>query len=107
MAKTERYAIVYDLAVLDHLRSIDRRHHGAIQTAIETGLSFQPMTRARNRKPLYRSARWAGAWELRCGARNEFRVFYRIDDTQQQVMILAVGVKQRSTLRIAGEEFPQ
>lgn len=44
-------------------------------------------------------------WELRCGPRNRFRVFYEIASAEQAVRVLAVGVKEGSRLLIGGEEF--
>lgn len=105
MTRTEPFDIVYDPEVFEHLTAIERAQHAAIQMAIEASLRHQPGVSSRNRKPLRRLARWPGAWELRCGARNRCRVFYRVDETHRRVMVLAVGVKDRSVLRIGGEEI--
>ena len=45
------------------------------------------------------------SWELRCGPANRFRVFYEIARCTRQVWVLAIGVKDRDRLFIAGEEF--
>lgn len=43
-----------------------------------------------------------GTWELRVG---RLRVFYVVqDDPESVVFVRAAGVKERSVLRIAGEE---
>jgi hypothetical protein len=41
---------------------------------------------------------------LRCGPRNRFRVFYRVSPEERQVRILAIAVKDRDRLFIAGQE---
>jgi len=105
MPSREPFDVRYDETVLGHLRSIDRRHHASIRQAIESNLRDEPTKVSRNRKLLRRLTRWPEAWELRCGRRNEFRVFYRVDPATRTVMVLAVGVKDRSVLRIGGEEF--
>jgi hypothetical protein len=38
------------------------------------------------------------------GQDNRFRVFYRVDIEQGQIRILAIAVKERNRLYIAGEE---
>jgi hypothetical protein len=43
-------------------------------------------------------------WELRSGPDNRFRVFYGVDAEQRQVRILAIAVKKRNRLFLAGEE---
>lgn len=43
-------------------------------------------------------------WEIRFGPDNSLRVLYRIDPDRREVHILAVGVKDRNSLLIGGEE---
>jgi hypothetical protein len=76
-----------------------------IRRAIETRLRYEPYVVARNRKPMVRSSRWRSVWELRCGHRNQFRVFYRVDLEMHQVIVLAIVEKVRSEFRIGGERF--
>ena len=60
----------------------------------------------RNRKPLEDlPGPFDSSWELRCGPMNRFRVFYEITRGTRQVWVLAIGVKDRDRLFIAGEEF--
>ena len=74
--------------------------------AIEAQLSFAPGERTRNRKPLEElPGPFDSSWELRCGPANRFRVFYEIARSTRQVWVLAIGVKDRDRLFIAGEEF--
>lgn len=41
---------------------------------------------------------------MRCGPRNQFRVFYSVDERRKEVRILAIGVKERNELRIVTHE---
>ncbi len=69
-------------------------------------LSFAPLQETRNRKPLERTPGPFGAtWELRCGPENRYRVFYEVAPETREVWILAIGVKHRARLLIAGKEF--
>jgi len=43
-------------------------------------------------------------WEIRFGPGNRFRVLYDIDEENQQVLILAVGIKDGERLLVSGEE---
>ena len=103
MAKPLRYNLIYAPEVKEHLRAIDKQHHALIREAIEERLSFEPDRETRNRKPLEEGALWEDAWELRCGERNRFRIFYRVDYETTEVRILAIGVKDRNELIIGKE----
>lgn len=105
MAKRQRLTPVFAPETLDHLDAIDRKYHGLIQTAIDEQLSFAPEEETRNRKPLRQPAPCGGTWELRCGPRNCFRVFYRVPPDEGTVRITAIGVKDRDKLFFAGKEF--
>jgi hypothetical protein len=79
---------------------------GLIRRAIKEHLSVAPDERTRNRKPLEDQPGPAGStWELRCGPGNRFRVFYGVSHEERVVCILAIAVKQRNRLFIAGEEL--
>jgi mRNA-degrading endonuclease RelE of RelBE toxin-antitoxin system len=96
---------VYADAVKGHLRAIERKHHSIIQTGIETQLVHDPDVETRNRKPLKRPIAFGAEWELRLGPDNRFRVFYQVNPDTRVVSVLAIGVKERSRLYFAGEEF--
>ena len=105
MVKQPPYSISYVDAFGDHLKFIDSRHYGTIRQKIEEQLSFEPHIETRNRKPLRPSPVFPDAWELRFGTANRFRVFYQFDMGVHTVVVLAVGVKIRNVLRIAGQEI--
>ena len=55
----------------------------------------------RNRKPLRPNL--LASWELRVGA---LRVYYDVqEDPEQQVNVVAIGIKQRNRVSIAGESY--
>jgi len=80
-------------------------YYSLIRTTIEEQLSDEPDVTTRNRKPLKRPVFFEATWELRFGPRNQFRVFYDIDQTQHVVSVLAIGVKRGNRLFIGGEEI--
>lgn len=91
--------------VVAHLDVIDRKFHSRIRKQICLRLSSEPDRETRNRKPLEVPAPYGAQWELRFGKRNRFRVFFEVDPDAKTVTILAIGVKERSVLRIGREEF--
>ena len=105
MVKQSPYSISYAEAFRDHLAFIEQRHYGTIQQKIEEKLSFESHRETHNRKPLRPSPVFPEAWELRFGATNRFRVFYHFDIEARLVVVLAIGVKLRNVLRIAGQEI--
>lgn len=105
MVSKAAYRLVYDTEIPRQLRAIGRKHHSLIRTTIEEQLRYEPAVETHNRKPLSRPAAPDGRWELRFGAQNRFRVFYRVHEDMREVQILAIGVKVRNRLYIGGEEF--
>ena len=106
MARRLHYSLVYAPEVRAHVDAIDRRFHRQLRETIQEQLSFAPQQETRNRKPLERSPGPYGAtWELRFGPENRFRVFYEVVAETRQVWILAIGIKDRARLFIAGKEF--
>ena len=86
------------------MAAIEPKYHSLIRTTIEEQLRFQPETATRNSKPLERPIDLGARWELRFGPDNRFRVFYRVDAEERHVRILAIAVKERNRLFLAGEE---
>jgi hypothetical protein len=105
MTRESPFSLVFDPEVRKHVRAIEAKYHSLIRSAIEGQLSFEPETETRNRKPLQRSGVSGATWELRFGPANRFRVFYTTDLRSREVRILAIGVKERNTLTIGGEEI--
>lgn len=105
MAKRARFTLSFAPEVVGHLDHIDAKYHRLLERAIHGQLTHTPLGQTRNRKPLDQPAPLGASWELRCGPRNRFRVFYEVDAAAREVRVLAIGVKERSRLLIGGEEF--
>lgn len=71
----------------------------AIVTEIRKQLLYEPLVETKNRKRLRDNP--IAKWELRAG---KFRVFYEVDESDQSVIIVSVGHKERNKLFIRGEE---
>lgn len=99
------YTLIYDVAVFRHLAVIERKYHSLIRETIEQHLQHEPLVETRNRKPLRPPAESGADWELRLEPNNRFRVLYRVDEATDQVVVLAIGVKDGNHLWIGGEEF--
>jgi mRNA-degrading endonuclease RelE of RelBE toxin-antitoxin system len=97
------YRVVYAPEVIAHVAAIPRKHHGLIRSAIGEQLTHGPDRPTKNRKPIQDlPGPFGSTWELRIGPDNRFRVFYEI--VAQEVWVLAVGVKERDRLSVAGKE---
>jgi mRNA-degrading endonuclease RelE of RelBE toxin-antitoxin system len=105
MPKRKRFALIYPPIIKQHLKSIEAKHYSFIRESLENQLQFEPDVETRNRKPLKRPVVFGAKWEIRFGADNRFRVFYRIEYDRQQVVILAIGEKIGNRLCIGGEEI--
>jgi mRNA-degrading endonuclease RelE of RelBE toxin-antitoxin system len=104
MAKKPPFALIYDSEVTGHLAAIEPKYHSLIRSAIEEQLRFEPETATRNRKQLERPIDLGARWELRLGPDNRFRIFYRVEAEERRVRILAIAVKERDRIFLAGEE---
>ena len=105
MRKGTQFALVFAPEAIDHVEAIERKYHRLIQRTLDEQLRHTPAAETRNRKPLESPASFGATWELRFGPNNRFRAFYEIDEAGRTVQILAIGVKEGSRLRVAGEEF--
>ena len=104
MAPSKRFEIIYPPIIEQHLEAIEPKFYSLIRESLETWLQHQPDVETRNRKPLRRVVVFGAKWELRFGANNRFRAFYRIDYENMQVILLAIGQKEENRLFIGGEE---
>lgn len=105
MAKRRNFRLSFSPDAIEHLDLIESKYHGLLRRTIKEQLTSTPTEETRNRKPLDQPAPFEASWELRCGPDNRFRVFYDIDSASHAVLVLAVGVKDRSRLLIGGEEY--
>ena len=104
MSPLKRFEIIYPPIIKQHLKAIESKYYALIRESLETQLQFQPDVETRNRKPLKRPVVFGAKWEIRLGPDNRFRVFYRIDYDNKQVVLLAIGEKVGNRLIIGGEE---
>ncbi len=107
MPRRPRLTLRFAPEAIEHLDAIERKYHGFLRRAIGDQLSYTPEEETRNRKPLAYPAPYGARWELRCGPRNRFRVFYRVGPEDRTVWVLAIGLKEGNRLFIGGEEFSQ
>src|SRR3989304_4755082 len=103
MPRRSRFTLAFAPETLDHLDFINRKHHRLIRKELHDQLSFAPDVATRNRKMLVQPAPLGATWELRFGPNNRFRVFYEVESNAQVIKVLAIGIKERNKLRIAGE----
>ena len=100
------FNVVLAPEALQQIKALERRHHSLIFDKIDEQLLHEPHVQTRNRKPLEGFTLYGkGAWELRFGSDNCFRVFYGFDVEELSVEVFAVGIKQGSRLFIGGKEI--
>jgi mRNA-degrading endonuclease RelE of RelBE toxin-antitoxin system len=84
----------------DHLRFLPANQRALVIDSVQRDLSDRPDQPAKKRKLLRDNP--LATWELRLGA---LRVFYDVNQQEQAVEVVAVGIKTHNRLRIAGEEI--
>lgn len=94
-----RFVIDYSDDALRQLRNLAVRDQRLIATEINGQLSHQAIMETRNRKPLRDDLLLR--WELRVG---DFRVFYRVIETDNTVVVTAIGHKTHNRLFVEGKE---
>ncbi len=113
MSAARPFKLIYAPAVRGHLRAIERKYYSVIRSEkyysvirseIASRLRLDPDVEAINRKPLKRPFMGEGTWEIRFGPQNRFRVFYEVNRRENEVWILAIGVKVRDRSFIGGKE---
>jgi mRNA-degrading endonuclease RelE of RelBE toxin-antitoxin system len=97
--KKRPYRIEYSPPSRDHLAALDARQRTTVLDKVDVQLAHEPTAVTRNRKPLQLNP--LARFELRIGP---LRVYYEVDEAERVVEIRAVGIKDRSRVRIGGEE---
>ena len=105
MPHQPKFELIFAPETVDHLDAIERRFHRLVQKTIDEQLTHTPEKETRNRKPVEQPSPFGATWELRFGPNYRFRVFYEVDNVEQSVQVLAIGIKERNRLLIGGEEF--
>jgi mRNA-degrading endonuclease RelE of RelBE toxin-antitoxin system len=94
-----QYTIDVTRTAYGHLAALKRYDRNRILDGIKEQLSHQPEQETRNKKRLRDNP--ISDWELRI---DPFRILYEVDETNQCVTVVGVGVKERDRLIIGGEE---
>ncbi|MDQ5871330.1 MAG: type II toxin-antitoxin system RelE/ParE family toxin [Acidobacteriota bacterium] len=90
------FRIEYAPATVEHLRALTARQQSIVLDRVARYLTVDPMVETRNRKPMRPNP--LAPWELRLG---NLRVYFDIvSEPEPVVVVLAVGVKERNTVRL-------
>lgn len=90
------FRIEYAPTTVAHLEALTARQQSIVLDGVARYLSVDPMVETRNRKPMRPNP--LAPWELRIG---NLRVYFDIvSEPEPVVVILAVGVKERNTVRL-------
>jgi mRNA-degrading endonuclease RelE of RelBE toxin-antitoxin system len=93
------FQISFTPSALEDLRWLRKYDQQQITSAINGQLPHEADQETRNRKRLQPNS--LAEWELRTG---RFRIFYDIDPSAREVLIVAIGYKQGSKLFVRGRE---
>jgi mRNA-degrading endonuclease RelE of RelBE toxin-antitoxin system len=94
------FQIRFEDEAVAHLDKFKAKERFAVLGEIEKQLVKQPDVRTRHRQQLRSNS--LAKWQLSI---DDFRVFYDIDDSQNEVVILAIGTKAGNRLIIGGKEY--
>jgi len=91
-----RFRIEYAPAAVLHLQALTARQQSIVLDRVARSLTVDPMVETRHRKPMRPNP--LAPWELRLG---NLRVYFDIvSEPEPVVVVLAVGVKVRNTVRL-------
>jgi mRNA-degrading endonuclease RelE of RelBE toxin-antitoxin system len=94
------YEIEYSPESEEHLAVLTARQRSTIFDTVDDQLGHQPGVETKNRKPMRPNS--IAPWELRIG---KLRVYYEFEEQPEKVVtVLAIGIKERDRVTIAGEE---
>lgn len=94
------FTVDFTRAATRHLNDLRAYERAIVVAQIEVQLVHEPVIETRHRKKL-RPNHLAG-WELRAG---DLRVLYDVDEEAEQVLVMAIGVKEGDRLIVGGEEL--
>jgi mRNA-degrading endonuclease RelE of RelBE toxin-antitoxin system len=97
--RSTAYRIEYSPEAEGHLRYLTKSQQTRVLDAVDRQLADEPTLETRHRKKMRPNP--IAPWELRIG---DLRVYYEVEERpRKSVNILAVGEKDRNTVRIARE----
>ena len=95
------YEIEYSPEAEQHLRLLTTRDRAIVLDAVDERLAHEASVETTNRRPMRPNP--VAPWELRIG---DLRVYYDISEEPDKIVyVRAIGVKERNTVRIGGEEI--
>jgi mRNA-degrading endonuclease RelE of RelBE toxin-antitoxin system len=94
------FQVKFNARASSYLREMRKFDQVRIAQAIRGQLTHEPNQPTQNRKRLRPNP--LAEWELRV---DEFRIFYDVDLTSNQVSVAAIGHKQGSKLFVHGQEY--
>jgi len=93
------YAVTYSPETVEHMEALTARQRTSVLDGIDEQLRHQSTVETKNRKPM--RANVLAPWELRIG---ELRVYYEVQEAPEpEVLIRAIGVKERNQVRFANK----
>jgi hypothetical protein len=98
------YEILFADETGEQLAALTAGQRAAVFEVVARQLPDEPTRKTRNRKPMDPDRRaFIAPWELRAG---NLRVYYAVENVPSpKVVIVAVGIKVREALRIAGKDM--
>ena len=91
-----RFRIEYAPATVAHLKALTASQQSIVLDGIARHLTVDTMVETRNRKPMRPNP--LAPWEVRLG---KLRVYFDVvSEPEPVVVVLAVGVKKRNTVRL-------
>jgi hypothetical protein len=100
------FDLIYDPEFKSHLQLVEPKYRSLIRSTLEEQLPFSADVETQNRKPLKRPVPFSADWELRFGPGNRFRAFYSVNHERHEMILVALGIKERERITIGGEEVP-
>src|SRR5262245_50686709 len=95
------FVVNFTESAREDLRFLKKAARNIVIDTVEEQLPSEPLQKTRNRKPLRPNE--LSSWELRIG---NLRVFYDVDEGNNEVKVKAVGWKEHNRLYIRGKEYP-
>jgi mRNA-degrading endonuclease RelE of RelBE toxin-antitoxin system len=95
------YRLDFSPDTVSHIRALPAPLRAIVLDSIGSQLRHEPTVETRHRKPMRPNA--IACWELRVGT---CRVYYDVSEEPEPVVtVLAIGIKVRTRVVIAGEEI--
>jgi len=94
------FQVRFEDDAVEHLDALKARERAILLDELEKQLVNQPNVATRHRKQLRPNP--LAKWQLSVG---DFRIFYNVNASKNEVVILAIGTKVGNRLIIGGKEY--